>query len=107
MKIRAADSLVLSSFNTLTVALALGYSGLSSWWAAVALWIVPLPLVSVTTGYIIVDAVRSSTRKQALVAGSCFPPLPSSGTSDSEAYSATLLIGFRSKCNIAITLIDP
>jgi hypothetical protein len=68
--LRVAGSLVLSLLNCLVVgvALAVGYSGLSPWWAAVAIWIVPLPLVLMTTGYIVTDAVKSSTRKQSLVA---------------------------------------
>lgn len=76
LKLKVAGSLVLSLFNTLivAVALALGYSGLSPWWAAVTLWIIPLPLVLVTTGYIVVDTVKSSTRKQALVAVAVLVP---------------------------------
>jgi uncharacterized membrane protein YagU involved in acid resistance len=74
--IRVAGSLVLSLLNTLmfSVALAVGYSGVSRWWAAVALWILPLPLLLITTGYIVVDAIKTRTRKQALIAiGVLFP----------------------------------
>jgi hypothetical protein len=73
---RVAGSLVLSLLNLsiVAVALAVGYSGLSPWWAAVVLWTVPLPLVLLTMGYIIADAVKSTTRKQALVALAVFIP---------------------------------
>jgi hypothetical protein len=76
LKLRVAGSLVLSLLNALIVAVALafGYSGLSAWWAAVVLWIAPLPLVLLTMGYIVADAVKSSTRKQALVAVAVLVP---------------------------------
>ena len=76
LKHRLAGSLVLSLLNSLIVAaaLAVGYSGLSPWWAAVVLWVAPLPLVVFTTGYVVADAVKSSTRKQALVAASILVP---------------------------------
>jgi hypothetical protein len=76
LEIRAAGSLVLSLLNSLIVAAALvvGYSGLSPWWAAVILWVTPLPLVVITTGYVVADAVKSSTRKQALVAAAILVP---------------------------------
>jgi hypothetical protein len=76
MELRVAGSLVLSLLNSLIVAAALaaGYSGLSDWWAGVILWVAPLPLVFFTTGYIIADAVKSSTRKQALVAAAILIP---------------------------------
>jgi len=76
LKLRVAGSLVLSLLNALIVAVALafGYSGLSPWWAAVVLWIAPLPLVLLTMGYIVADAVKSSTRKQALVAVAVLVP---------------------------------
>ena len=68
--LRVAGSLVLSLLNCLIVgvAFAVGYSGLSPWWAAVALWTAPLPLVLLTMGYVVADAVKSSTRRQAFVA---------------------------------------
>jgi len=70
LKVRVAGSLVLSLLNSIVVATALsvGYSGSSPWWAATALWVVPLPLVVCTTAYLFVDALKSATRKQALVA---------------------------------------
>jgi len=70
MKPKVAGSLFLASLNALIVAsaLAVGYSGLSPWWAAVSLWIIPLPLVLFTAGYAVADALKSGTRKQALVA---------------------------------------
>jgi len=70
MKPKLAGSLVFASLNALIVAsaLAVGYSGLSPWWAAVSLWIIPLPLVLFTAGYAVADALKSGTRKQALVA---------------------------------------
>ena len=73
---RVAGSLVLSVLNALIVAaaLAVGYSSLSPWWAAVVLWIVPLPLVLLTTGYVIADTLKSSSRKQALVAAAILVP---------------------------------
>jgi hypothetical protein len=69
-KPRLAGSLVLSSLNALVVvaALAAGYSGLSPWWAAVSLWIIPFPLVLFSTAYVVADAIKSGTRKQALIA---------------------------------------
>jgi hypothetical protein len=74
--LRVAGSLVLSLLNSLIVAAALvvGYSGLSPWWAAATLWVVPLPLFLFTTGYVVADAVKSSTRKQALVAAAILVP---------------------------------
>jgi hypothetical protein len=76
MEFRVAGSLFLSLLNSLMVAAALlvGYSGLSAWWAAVILWVAPMPLVLLTSGYIVADAVRSSTRKQALVAVAILVP---------------------------------
>ena len=73
---RVAGSLVLSSLNSVFVgaALALGYSGISPWWAAVTLWVSSLPLVLFTTAYIIADVVKPSTRKQALIASALFVP---------------------------------
>ena len=74
--LRVAGSLVLSLLNLLIVAaaLAVGYSGLSPWWAAVILWVVPLPFVIFTTGYVVADAAKSSTRKQAFVAAAILVP---------------------------------
>ena len=76
LKPRLAGSLVLSSLNALVVvgALAIGYSGLSPWWAAVSLWIIPVPLVLFTTAYVVADAVKSGTRKQALIAAAILVP---------------------------------
>ena len=76
LELRVAGSLVLSLLNSLIVAaaLAVGYSGLSPWWAALILWVAPLPLVLFTTGYVVADAVKSSTRKQALVAAAILVP---------------------------------
>ena len=76
LKSRLTGSLVLSSLNAFVViaALAIGYSGLSPWWAAVSLWIIPVPLVLVATAYVIADAVRSGTRKQALIAAAILVP---------------------------------
>jgi len=76
LKLRVAGSLVLSLLNALIVAVAFafGYSGLSPWWAAVVFWIAPLPLVLFTMGYIVADAVKSSTRKQALLAVAVLVP---------------------------------
>ena len=76
LKLRVAGSLVLSLLNALIVAVAFafGYSGLSPWWAAVVLWIVPLPLVLLTTGYVVADAVKSSTRRQVFVAAAILVP---------------------------------
>jgi hypothetical protein len=70
VKVRVAGSLVLSLLNSLVVAtaIAIGYSGLSPWWAATTLWVVPLPLVVCTTAYMFADALKAATRKQALVA---------------------------------------
>jgi hypothetical protein len=69
-KVRVAGSLVLSLLNSIVVvaALSVGYSGLSPWWAAIALWVVPVPLIVCTTAYLFVDALKLATRKQALVA---------------------------------------
>ncbi len=71
-----AGSLVLSLLNSLIVAaaLAVGYSGLSPWWAAVTLWLAPLPLVLFTAAYVVADAVKPSTRKQAFVAAAILVP---------------------------------
>jgi hypothetical protein len=76
LELKVPGSLVFSVLNSLTVAaaLAVGYSGLSPWWAAVILWVAPLPLVLFTTGYVVADAVKSSTRKQALVAAAILVP---------------------------------
>jgi hypothetical protein len=76
LEFRVAGSLVFSMLNLLLVAaaLAVGYSGLSPWWAAVILWVAPLPLVLLTTGYVVADAVKSNTRKQALVAAAILVP---------------------------------
>jgi hypothetical protein len=76
MELRVAGSLVFSLLNSLIVAaaLAVGYSGLSPWWAAVTLWVAPMPLVLVTAGYVVADAVKSSTRRQALVAAAILVP---------------------------------
>lgn len=73
---RVAGSLVLSLLNFLIVGIALvvAYSGLSPWWAAVVLWTAPMPLVLLTTGYIVADAIKSSTRRQALVATAVLVP---------------------------------
>jgi hypothetical protein len=73
---RVAGSLILSLLNSLIVAaaLAVGYSRLSPWWAAVILWVAPLPLLFFTTAYVVADAVKSSTRKQALVAAAILVP---------------------------------
>ena len=76
LELRVAGSIVLALLNSLIVAaaLAVGYSGLSAWWAAVILWTVPLPLVVFTAGYVVADAVRSRTRKQALLAAAILVP---------------------------------
>jgi len=76
MKSKLAGSLVLSSLNALVVvaALAIGYSGLSSWWAAVSLWIIPILLVPFATAYVVADAVKSGTRKQAIIAAAILVP---------------------------------
>ena len=76
MNLRLTGSLVLSLLNMLVVvsALAVGYSGVSPWWAAVTLWLVPLPLVIFTTAYVVADVLRSSTRKQALIAAAILTP---------------------------------
>lgn len=73
---RVAGSLTLSLLNSFAVAIALAtaYSGISPWWGAVALWTVPVPLVPITTAYVIADAVRSGTRKQALIAAALLVP---------------------------------
>jgi hypothetical protein len=75
-KPKLAGSLVLSSLNALIVgsALAVGYSGLSPWWAAVSLWIIPVPFVLFTTAYVVADAVKLGTRKQALIAAAILVP---------------------------------
>lgn len=75
MKPKLAGSLVLASLNALTVAsaLAVGYSGLSPWWAAVTLWIIPIPLVLFTAAYIVTDVVKG-TRKQAFIAAIILVP---------------------------------
>jgi hypothetical protein len=75
-KPRLAGSLVLSSLNALVVVAALvaGRSGLSPWWTAVSLWIIPLPLVLFSTAYVVADAIRSGTRKQALIAAGILVP---------------------------------
>ncbi len=76
LKPRLVGSLVLSSLNALVVvaALAIGYSGLSPWWAAVSLWIFPVPLVLFATAYVVADVLRSGTRKQALIAAAILVP---------------------------------
>ncbi len=76
LKPQLAGSLVLSSINAIVVlgALAIGYSGLSPWWAAVSLWIIPVPLVLFTTAYVLADAVKSGTRKQAVIAAAILVP---------------------------------
>jgi hypothetical protein len=76
LNLRVAGSLVLALLNALIVAaaLAVGYSGLSPWWGAVILWVAPFPLVLFTTGYVVADAVKSSTRKQALFAAAILVP---------------------------------
>lgn len=76
LKPALAGSLVLSSLNAFVVvaALAIGYSGLSPWWAAVALWTIPVPLVLFATAYVVADAVKSGTRKQALIAAAILVP---------------------------------
>ena len=76
MKPKLAGSLVLASLNVLIVAsaLAVGYSGLLPWWSAVSLWIIPLPLVLFTAAYIVADAVKAGTRKQALIAAAILIP---------------------------------
>lgn len=76
LKPTLAGSLVLSSLNALVVvaALAIGYSGLSPWWAAVVLWTIPVPLVLFATAYLIADAVKSGTRRQALLAAVILVP---------------------------------
>jgi hypothetical protein len=70
LKLRLAGSLVLSLLNSIVVvtALVVGYSGLSPWWAATALWVLPIPLVVCTMAYLFVDAFKTATRKQALLA---------------------------------------
>ena len=75
-KLRLAGSLVLSSLNALVVvsALAIGYSGLSPWWAAVSLWVIALPLVPCTMAYIVADTLKSDTRKQAFIAAAILVP---------------------------------
>ncbi len=75
LKPQLAGSLVLSSINAIVVvgALAIGYSGLSPWWA-VSLWIIPVPLVLFTTVYVLADAVKSGTRKQAVIAAAILVP---------------------------------
>jgi hypothetical protein len=74
MKPKRAGSLVLASLNALILAsaLAVGYSGLSPWWAAVSLWIIPVPLVLFTAAYLV--AVKAGTRKQALMAAAILVP---------------------------------
>lgn len=76
MNFRLAGSLILSLLNMFVVvsALAVGYSGVSPWWAAATLWLVPLPLVLFTTAYVVADVFRSSTRKQALIAAAILAP---------------------------------
>jgi len=73
---RIAGSLFLSLLNLLIVAIALAivYSGLSPWRGAVLFWVVPLPLVVLTVGYVIADAIKSSTRTQALIATAILAP---------------------------------
>jgi len=67
MKPKLAGSLVLASLNALIVAIALavGYSRLSTWWDTVSLWVIPVPLVLFTAAYIVADAVKQATRRQA------------------------------------------
>jgi hypothetical protein len=76
LELKVAGSLSLSVLNSLIVAaaFAVGYCGLSPWWAAVILWVAPLPLVLLTTGYVVADAFKSSTRKQAFVAAAILVP---------------------------------
>jgi hypothetical protein len=65
-----AGSLFISLLNSLTVIFAIiaGYSGLSEWWAAVVLWVVPFPFFLVALAYIVIDVAKPNTRKQALLA---------------------------------------
>lgn len=76
LHIKITGSLLFSLLNSVIVvtALAIAYTGLSPWWGAVIIWIVPLPLVLITSGYIIADSLQSSARKQALVALAVFVP---------------------------------
>ena len=47
---------------------------MSPWWAAVSLWIIPVPLVVFTAAYIVADAVKTGTRRQAFIAAIILVP---------------------------------
>ena len=71
-KPKLAASLVLSSLDALIVCTAL-LVGYKPWWT-LALWLAPWPLILVTTGYVVADVLKPSTRKQAFIAAVILGP---------------------------------
>ena len=71
-KPKLAASLALSSLNALIVGAAL-LVGYKPWWT-LALWLAAWPLILFTTGYVVADVLKPSTRKQAIIAAVILAP---------------------------------